>query len=300
VAAAVISPRGEAEGATLGPEPLRAFVAAQGYARISRLNLFHYLVFDVAGQAGFALLNAQIGATYLATPKLRLEAGASYLGTYALRIFLRDLLENPATPPPTGTVANNLILARTGSQEGRVGATYSFPEQRVDLFANARLRRRALINPIGGTLDPTVTAGAFDVDLQIDASGGVRHRRSILGLSLQLTGGLIRGDRSSVNWGALRIGRMFLDERLEVQIDGSFLGYADQCVYSGMTAENPTCTGQATGLSLELGASAVFLYSKRWLFLGEYRLGRASPQEAGVAQPTITNHTVFLRAQLSF
>jgi hypothetical protein len=298
VAAAVIAPRGEED--TTEEEPLRAFVTSSGYLRLSKLNVFHYLVLDLKGQAGFSLMNAQLGATYMATPKLRLEAGVSYLGTYALRLFLRDLLEDPNTPPPTGTVGNNLVLARTGSIEGRLGATYSFPEQRIDLFANTRLRRRALINPIGGTLDPTVTEGSFDVDLQLDASGGVRFRKTVLGLGIQLAGGMIRGDRSSVNWGALRIGRLFLDDRLEIQLDGSFLGYADQCVYDGMMAENPTCTGQATGLSLEIGLSTVFLYTRRWLFLADYRLGRQSPQEAGVAEPTITNHTVFLRAQYSF
>jgi hypothetical protein len=297
VGAAVIAPRDDDE---VDPEPLRAFVTAQGYARAGKLNLFHYLVADVAGRAGFSLMNAQLGATYMATTKLRVEAGFSYMGTYALRLFVRDYLENPATAPPTGTIANNLVLARTGSVEGRLGANYSFPSAQVDLFANARVRRRTLLAPIGGELDPEVTEDGHDVDVQLDASGGLRHRRSLLGLSLALTGGLIRGDRSSVNWGALKIGRMFLEERLEIQLDGSFLGYADQCAFDTMGPVNPTCTGQTTGLSLELGASVVFLYTKRWLFLAEYRLGRVTPKQAGVTEPTVTNHTLFARAQYSF
>jgi hypothetical protein len=291
--AAAILPR-NAPGAP--SEDPRTFVTTRGYFRVSPvISLFHYLVFDFTGQSGPQLTNLQLLASWRPMPRLTVELGFSHLSTYAIESFLRDLLEQPGAPGAPNMLINNLDVARVSSDEGRVGANYSMLEKRIDVFGTVRYRRR---DAIDASVDPTIAA--LPAEAQIDVSLGARKKKALAGWDVGATIAVIRGDRTSSNWGFLRANRTFLDERLDVDLDVGYIGYADQCEGAPGTPADPTCQGFSTGSTIRFGGSIVFRKSEKWLILADYHLGLNSGTTNNMARPGVTEHSGMLRAQYSF
>jgi hypothetical protein len=284
------------------PDPTRAFATASGYWRARPgVDLFHYLVVDLVGRGGTQLMNAQLGLHWRASDVLVVEAGASHMSTYAIELYLRDYLEAPDTPTP-GRVQNNLFIARMASDEGRLGATYLVRKQRVDVYGQVRYRSRGMI----ASDDLPAEIADLPPDTQLDVSGGVRQRRSIAGLDLGLSFLYIDGDRTSTQAVTARVRRGFLDDRIDVDLDATYLAYSDTCAFApGGIPSEANCSGTADGTIVEVGGAAVWRRDKHWLFLADYHYSTNSAtarSAAGVetAEPTIVGHTFFARAQYSF
>ncbi|HEU5060787.1 MAG TPA: hypothetical protein VFU21_29860, partial [Kofleriaceae bacterium] len=232
----VVAPR---DPDLVDPEPIRAFVSSNGYHLLSdRLDLFHTLVADAAGRGAGELPSAMLGASWRATDRLRIEAGASHMSTFAVEIYVRDLLEKPDPEPDAGApVQNNLTLVRIGNDEGRLGANLSLP-RRVDVWSQARVRRREAL------LDAEVPMeiAALPADTQIDLSGGVRQKDSLLGLDLTASGVAIRGRRTASSFATLRIRRDFFGGQLGPELEATYVLYRDRC-----DEGDPTCTGDLAG-----------------------------------------------------
>jgi hypothetical protein len=290
VGLAGIAPRDAASAAD--PEPTRVFASSSGYHLIGdRLDVFHYLVADLAGPGGAELLSANVGANWRASSLLRVEAGFSHMSTYAVEIYVRDLLEKPDPDPEAGApVQNNLALVRMASDEGRLGAVLSMPK-RVDLHGEVRLRRR---DALTDAQLPMEIAG-LDADDQVDLSGGLRQRDSLLGLDLSGVVISIRGQRTASTFATVRAHRALVDGRLDLELETGLVDYSDRC-----DGGDPTCTGDLDGRTWRGGGQLVLLPARGWLFLGDYRFAWNTADRAGMAQPDILSHALFLRVQRSF
>lgn len=290
VGAAAILPR---DADPTEPDPTRVFVTSQGYWRLGKgTDVFHYGVFDLAGEAGAQLLNLQLGLHWRPAPRLLVEGGYSHMSTYALALYVRDLLEEPSTiagAPPQ----QNLVLMRMGADEARAGANYTFLEQRVDVHGELRYRRRESIAPDDPLLPPELAD--LPADTQWDLSAGVRQRRSLGGWTLGANATLIRGDRTSSTFGTLRGTRTFWGDRLDLDADVTYIDYADAC-----SATDPTCTGTSSGATFRAGATLVYRRDRHWLALADYHLALNSSRSATTVRPDLTSHTLFARIQYSF
>jgi len=285
-----IAPR-DAVGAS-DPQPTRVFASASGYHLVGeRLDVFHYLVADVAGPSGAELLSANLGANWRTGSLLRVEAGLSHMSTYAVEIYVRDLLETPDPDPEAGAPAqNNLAIVRMASDEGRLAAVLSLP-RRTDLHGEVRLRRR---EALGDARLPMEIAG-LEADDQVDVSGGLRQRDSLLGLDLSGVVISIRGRRTASTFATVRAHRALVDGRLDLELESGLVDYSDRCA-----ADDPTCTGDLDGRTWRGGVELVLLPARGWLFLGDYRFAWNTADRAGMAQPDILSHTLFLRIQRTF
>jgi hypothetical protein len=285
-----VSPREQADAAQ--PEPARVFASSHGHHQLGdRVDAFHYLVGDLAGPDGATLLSAQLGANWRVSERLRLEAGLGHMSTYAVEIYVRDLLETPDPEPEAGApVQNNLALVRIASDEGRAGAVLLLP-RRVDVHAQVRVRRRdALFDA-----DLPMDIAGIAPDDQIDLSGGIRQRDSLLGLDLSASAVAIRGERTASSFATLRTRRDLWDGRLSAELEVGGVDYSDRC-----DAGDPTCTGTVNGRTLRAGGQLAWLPTRGWLVLSDYRAAWNRAERDGMEQPAIRSHTLFLRVQRSF
>jgi hypothetical protein len=283
-----VSPRDPATA----DHPARVFASSHGYHQASdRLDLFHYVVVDLAGPSGRQLLSAQLGASWRAGQMVRVEAGFAHMSTDAVEIYVRDLLETPDPSPETGAPPqNNLALVRMASDEGRLGAVLSLPA-RVDLHGQVRVRRREALTDA----ELPMEIAALAPDTQLDLSGGVRQRDSLFGLDLAATAVAIRGARTASTFAALRARRDLWTGRLSAELEAGAVDYADRCGDS-----DPTCTGDLDGRTWRAGGQLIAMPARGWLFLVDYRFAWNTADRAGQAQPAIRSHAAFTRLQRSF
>ena len=213
------------------------------------------------------------------------------MSTHAVELYVRDLLEQPDPDPQTGApVQNNLTLVRVASDEGRLGLVVNLPA-RVGIDGGVRLRRRDALSDA----ELPAEIAALRPDTQLDLSAGLRQRDSLLGLDLALAAIVIRGDRTASRFLTLRVRRQLVAGRLFTELEAGAIDYADRC-----EAGDPTCTGDLDGRTWRAGAQLVALPAARWLFLADYRFAWNQADRAGMQQPDIRSHTVYLRAQRSF
>lgn len=280
-------------------DPARIFVTSNGYWRLAQgLSVFHYGVYDVTGGAGAQLMNLQVMVHYRPRPRLLLEAGASHMGTYALELYVRDLLEQPDLVP--GRTQTNLVLLRVGSDEARAGATYSIVEKRVDVFGQVRYRRReSLVDADAAAMLPPAILN-LQPDEQWDISAGVRQRESLAGWTLGANAAVIRGDRTDTTFLVARGQRSLLKGRLDLDLDLAYVAYDDTCPANTPMVTDPTCTGNSSGTTLRGGASVIWRRDRHWLVLGDYHYAMNDATVGTTVQPGIDSHTLFLRAQYSF
>ena len=104
---------------SIPPRPA-TFLSSHGYHQVTeRLALFHNIVGDLAGPNGLELISARLGANWRVRPQLRLNAGASHMSTYAVQIYVRDLLETEDPTPGAGRAGSEQPGSGQSWQPGR-------------------------------------------------------------------------------------------------------------------------------------------------------------------------------------
>ena len=136
---------------------------------------------------------------------------------------------------------------------------------------------------------------ALEPDTQVDLSGGIRQKGSLLGLDLTASGVAIRGQRTASSFATLRVRRDFFGGQLGPELEATYIRYRDGCGEG-----DPTCTGDLSGRALRLGGTIAFLHRAGWLALTDYRFARNRATKGGMAQPVIDSHALFVRLQRSF
>lgn len=288
LAAAVIVPR---DAQLISPDPTRIFIAANGYTRLSPdIDVIHYLVFDLAGPGGAQVLSAQGTVNWRPSNRLRIHLGASRMSTYAVEIYVRDLLETEDTQADAGApIQNNLALIRIANSEVRAGANRRIGD-RMDVFVHLRARQRGALS----ATELPMEIAALDAENQLDVGGGVRRRDVFSRVELAARGALITGTRSQSIFGNLSARRQWLQNKLMSDLVVGLVRYRDNCDNT-----NIGCTGKSSGTTIRGGGTLIYR-TRKLMFLGDYRISRLKTRVGGRMQPTITSHSVFMRAQYTF
>jgi hypothetical protein len=300
--------------ATLQPggnnrETPRGYMHWIGFERFtSWLDVYHDLVFDFAGAAGLQLTRFDLFGTIRAGKHFTIHAGYDHLTSFAIEMYLNDLLtrRDIIGNPLNGTlnsITNNLIVERTAREQGllRLDASWG----KFDVFAEGRLRWRSQAEH--GSDPQFLFPGGSEVAPQLayDATFGARDLGTLKGLRAGLWYTYLNDFRSWSHILGVDLGRGFLDERLTLDLHFLYAkttdfatGQKDVC--SGMnplaTTFVPSCFGLRDGNEYELGFTATGLASKHWFLLLDYRF--VANQTAG--QPMIYTNLVLVRIEARY
>jgi len=239
---------------------------------------------------------------------MTVRAGYDHLSSLAIEMYLTSLLNNRAQFI-ANTIENNLIVERTGRDEGRLQIDFTFGKTSV--YAEGRVRSRSLV---GAGEDPQFVNNAQFPSLAFDGTVGARDRGSLAGLRLGTWLTYLADYRGrSIIWN-LDFGRSFWDEKLSVDI--AFLYARTRDAGAGVPASSSTgpgalctpgipftgsalwnsCWGTRDGAEYELGLTVSGSPWKRWLGLFDYRL---VIDDAG-ATPNILTHLLLMRIEARY
>ena len=272
-------------------EAARVYLTSTNYLRAAEwLDLYHDLVIDVAGAAGAQVTRADAGVQ-LTAGGFKLAAGYAHLSSLAIEMYLLSLL-NDRRNFLLGTVQNNLVVQRTARDEGRLRADVRLA--RLDIYGEARVRRRAL-------LDPGEDPNFADVPsaLAWDVTVGARDDGDLLGLRLGAAFTEITDYRAETQLVALDAGHDLWGER--ASLDFAFLWEKNRDDAFGATAPclstatlATACYGRRSGQLYEVGVTGVLRPDAHWFFLFDYRLVLDSSE----GQSTLLSHVAFARIEV--
>lgn len=289
-------------------EKPRVFVTTNGYARRSpKLDLYHYIVVDLTGAAGFALTNLTAGLQWKPAPRLRTNLSVNRVDTEALNQQVRDQLEN--VDPLEGVVINNNTVQRVASDSLRGTVSGSFGKiNRFEITTGVSVRRRPEVVLEAGTVDQTLPA-AQGVDVLVQAVdrrfyGGVRLDLSFVRTVALGGAGFARSNSQIVRLGGTK---ELKGGKAELQGDVALLSSADDnagglCNFS----DTKTCYGSANTSGVQATAVYYQRLKKDWFLTGSASLGTqkmitTDPVTMGGAeQSTILNTSFFGRLGYRF
>ena len=285
----------------------RLLVTSNGYWRtIEAIDLIHYLVLEARNSNDVpTLINGQLVGHWRASPRLLLEGGVSRMSSYAVEVYLRDLLEryypfvdamgNPLMcDPGLPCIQNNLDIIRVASNEVRAGGNYFVSGPRLDVNAMVRYREReGLVLPEGLPI--------FPADRQVEGSLGARKRELWKKFDVGGSAVIVRGRRALANIFGVRATRE-LSPSTYLELDGGYSQYEDGC--RGSNLDTRTCEGTARGFTYRLGALGTWQRDEHWLFIADYHanLNKAKAIRNGEVNvyPYYAGHSFFFRAQYRY
>ncbi len=288
-------------------EQPRILLSSNGYWRPKeKLDVYHYVVIDLYGSAGFAFTNLSVGSTYRVTPDLRLTGGLNVADTETLNAIAQSRLEDRDSA--TTGVHNNIEVTRISHQSLRGAASLSMAKRRYEATLSTTLRRRPkiIVQDKGGNTVVEVPSGQ-------SAELGVRFvdRRSIAGLRLQGQyqyllgfGKQITQGASSITFGGsrsdvhvLRISgiRDFSGGKASLEGNiGLVAATDDNREFSNCSDQgqgNISCYGTAKSTTISAGGLLYYRLSPQWFVVGNVSVGVQSltTVESGleVSQPGI-------------
>jgi hypothetical protein len=282
-------------------ETPRAYLTWQNFVRIvSWLDVYSDFVVDVAGAAGAQLTRADVLASARAGRFLTLRAGYDHLSSIAIEMYLTSLIANRAQFV-ANTIENNLIIARTARDEGRLQLDFTFAT--TSIYAEGRVRHRGLAQ----LEDPQFANNPQFPSLAFDATVGARDRGRLAGLRLGMWLSYLADYRGrSIIWD-LDVGRSFWDEKLSIDI--AFLYSRTRDAGAGLTcnpnqiallsgvALNNNCWGARDGAEYEFGLTVSGSPWKKWLGLLDYRV---VIDDAGTNRPNLLTHLLLLRIEARY
>jgi hypothetical protein len=281
-------------------ELIRGYLTWNSFERFtSWLDVYHDLVFDFAGAAGPQLTRLDLFATARFPKWFTLRLGYDHMSAVAIEMYLTRLLSNRADFL-AGTIENNLIVDRTGRDEGR--GTLDFTVAKFSAWVEGRVRRRAIVNP---NEDPQFTNAGKQVapGLAGDFTVGVRERGSLKGIRVALWYMYLLDYRAASHVLSLEAGRSFLDEKLSVDFLFMYANTRDS--QAGQTCAPPlamfnpaTCWGTRIGDEFEGGVTLTAMAWKHWFGLLDYRI-LADTQTNGPAKVLYT-HMLLLRLEARY
>jgi len=289
-------------------EKPRVFVTTTGYARRSaKMDLYHFVVVDLTGAAGFALTNLTLGVQYKPSMRLRTNVSLNRVDTEALTQQVRNQLEN--VEPLDGVVINNNEVQRIASDSIRATVSGSFGRiNRFEVTTGMLARRRPEVTLEAGTTDQTLPE-AKGIDFLVQAVdrrfyGGVR-----LDLSYVRSIGLGEANYARSTSQVVRLGgtKELKDGRAEVQGDVAMISTADDNAGGAcMLGMTETCYGSANTSVTQATVLGYYRFKKDWFgsasgSIGLQKITVTDPLTmAGVAQPSILNNSLFLRVGYRF
>ena len=288
-------------------EASRVFTTASGYWRPAAiLDIYHFVLLDVAGANGVALTNGSVGVDVRPTPVLAFTGSINHVSTDVLQISARNTLTDP-DPSAQGIVQNNLTVLSVSQDLVRGGATVALAQQRFELSASGGLHRRPAVNV---QLADGTGAVAFPAASSGDATFAILDRRSLGGLRVQLAGSLTFPVGSKVANRArgtvvrLTAGRAFAAQKGQLDADIAAMHFTDLAGGGGscMTSLDVfACYGASDTKAVQAGALVTWRLAREWLLLADAHVGYRDVSSTSVggmvAWPSVYSVTSFLRLQ---
>lgn len=296
-------------------EKPRVFVTTNGYARRSaKLDLYHYVVVDLTGAAGFALTNLTLGAQYKPSMRLRTNVSVNRVDTEAFEQQIANQLENVGNTVDNGVI-NNAEVQRIAADSVRGTVSGAFGNtNRFELTTGLSARRRPEVT-LKASADPNnpmtdkVLPEAKAIELIVQAVdrrffGGVR-----LDLSFIRGVGLGNASYARSTSQIIRLGgaKELKDGKMEVQADLAMVSTADD---NAGTVCNPgtidTCYGSANTSAVQANGVGYYRFKKDWfgsasLGIGLQKITVTDPGTmVGVPQSSLINSSLFLRIGYRF
>jgi hypothetical protein len=291
-------------GAT-STETSRVFATASGYARPAAwLDVYHFALLDVAGNAGVNLTNGNLGITAHATPSVQLSVSANHVSADLLQIAARNVLEDP-DPNAIGVVQNDIAVIRVSQDTMRAGASVALAKSRFEISFTGGYHRRpgvAVALADGGT-------ALFPEARSVDSTLTVLDRKSIAGLRLSASGtvtvpvGDAAPNRTRSTIVRLIAGRQFADARGELTADlmvARFRSASDPmaCVDS---LDLFACFSSSTTAAAQTGILGSYRVAREWLVLLDTHVGvhdvEARSLTGTTSFPRVLSLSMFARAQ---
>jgi hypothetical protein len=296
-------------------EDPRTYLTSNGYYRMSsNLDFYHYAVVDVTGSNAPTVTNLNAGINYRIASALRTYAQVTRIDTETLTTIAEAHLEDPGSQI-AGAIQNNIEVMRIAAESARLGASYSFSENRFELASTLTLRRRPTIqvrDQAGMVAAEILSAEATDGSLQfID-------RRSILGLRLGVTASYSFGGVPFNLFGGDR--NMDRGENLILTVNGTrslFDGRGDLDTYVTVLQSNDetratecdpatieSCYGTASIQTLGAGTVLHWRFLEDWFIVGGLNAAvqRFNTVVGGVqqTQPLMISTSLFTRLAYRF
>ncbi|MCP4449792.1 MAG: hypothetical protein GY811_31340 [Myxococcales bacterium] len=318
VGLAGILPRGD-EASTGLSESARVFLTSNGYWQQSgKTDIYHYIVFDVAGSQGVAITNVSLGASHRPTSQTRLFVRVNRVDTETLNVHAQQRLD-PLDPMASAPIQNKWYVARVAQESGELGGTASFSQNRFAVSASGTVRRRPEITLVqtDETLLLLPLAQALDIQLQLVDRHSLKDFR--IGVSVNRSSGLgeenldqsksTNLDRSKSTYASLDLSRDFAGGKGEFEVNLNYLKATDQSLSFNCTpteVDFQECFG--TSDTTSLGASGVVFYrpKRNWFAMGMIDLAHQSQKTGSIvagertAQPAVLMVTAFLRLAYRF
>ena len=256
-------------------EQPRLYVVANGYwRRSSKLDLYHYVIFDLYGSGGQALTNGSVGLQWKPKPRLRVHVSANTVDADALNVQVRDQLADAG--PFEGAVINNLKVQRIAARSARAGITGGFGKlSRFELSAALSGRRRPEVVLEAGAVDQILPA-AQAIELQLQAV----DRKSWKGIRLDASYirsvgvGAASYARSRAQIVRVAGTRELKGGKAELAGDVALVSTADD--NAGMTCnlgQVSSCWGSANTRSLQANGLGYYRFQRDWYVNGSVGLG---------------------------
>jgi hypothetical protein len=276
------------EGAPRAEQP-RVFLTANGYyRRSSKLDIFHFVVLDVAGSnvsdrdeiegttlGKIPLTNLSVGATYRPNFNLRITGAVNRVDTETLNAVAQTRLEDP--DPGTGTIVqNNIEVQRISQQSARLGVSAAFKERRFELSASSLVRQRPEIT----VTQPNDTEVVIPAAQAFEFTVGFVDRRSIKGHRIGATLTAIQGFgdsnlyRTDANVGRLYASREVKDGKGEYELSVTYVQSSDEnrdeCLQNGPEPGpfGNACFGTTKVNTIQAGGLLFYRPKKDWFVIG--------------------------------
>jgi len=306
IGAATIVPLAD-DVATGTLEEPRAFLTSNGYFRqSSQLDIFHYLVLDVAGAAGLALTNGTAGINWRPQPRLHVNANVNHLDTETLQVQAQTALEDPDLRD-VGVVQNNVTVQRISSDNARLAISAALGQTlRWEVTAAGAVRQRpeiALTADTGGTNQIIPQARSGEVFFQaVDRRfyGGLR----LAGSFVRIFGIGTNAARSESQIVRATANRDVGDGRGEWEVSAAYQSSNDEnreiCTITDLT----TCYGSSRVRTISASGTGFYRLSRDWLAMGTIDLARQQLTTLDgatmVENPAILSTTFFVRLAYRF
>lgn len=268
----------------------RFYITWTGFERfLPWLDVYHDLVLDTIGAAGVQLTRLDSFVTARAHKYFSIRAGYDHLSSLAIEMFLTNLLNNRTDfkAPTVPTIENNLIVERTARDQVSFNPDFHF--QKLNVWADARLRWRTLVNAgedpqFVNPANKNQVAASFAWDFTV----GIRDLGSLKGLREGLWYTYLADYRSLSYIVGFELGRNFWNDRLTADINFLYARTTDvsagnpgnDCRVASpnfSSAPNNTgiplaCFGTRDGQNYEPGVTLTINPFRHWFALADYRL----------------------------
>ena len=290
-------------------EKTRVFATTSGYWRPGIIDVYHFVLLDLAGGNGLDLTNGSVGVDARPGSNVQLSLAVNHVSTDILQIAARNFLADP-DPTAIGVVQNNIALLHISQDNVRGGASLALAARRFEISVSAGVNRRPAVSV---ALADGSGAVSFPEARSADLTFTILDRRSIAGLRLAASGTVIEPfgstvpNRSRGTVARVSASRLFAEQRGQVEIDLMGERFHDVGTPQPCTSSLNVfaCFGTAVTTAAQAGLLASWRVGREWLLIADTHVGSQNIDSQYVAPmammpvhwPTVLSVTAFVRVQ---